>query len=197
MKYSILQKYQSKKVESNNFFHKGLNVDFKDISGYYLSNSLHFYGYEVSNDFDNILFMNNVLRKLYAFVDLKDTFAFGEYLFGNQFVFEDGNINLFFIESANKEHITNGTFADFLDKVLGNADYFSGYSLVENFDDTHIEILYKGNRMSPLKPFVLGGDFTLENLFINKYADNLELNCNLAKQIYNLPDGQPIEINLL
>ena len=55
-------------------------------------------------------------------------------------------------------------------------------------------MLSQGYRLSPIKPFVLGGEYVNQNLFLNKYIDNLELNSSIALQIYGLPDGQKVII---
>ncbi|MBK7638390.1 MAG: hypothetical protein IPJ13_32070 [Saprospiraceae bacterium] len=98
------------------------------------------------------------------------------------------------IETGELEYITNGEFDQFVEILLGDINYFTGSTLIQKYSDIDKEMLSQGYRLSPIKPFVLGGEYVNQNLFLNKYIDNLELNSSIALQIYGLPDGQKVII---
>ena len=48
----------------------------------------------------------------------------------------------------------------------------------------------------PKKPFVLGGEYRIENLYLLNAVKAMHLRANLAVQIKNLPDGTSLTWNI-
>jgi hypothetical protein len=50
--------------------------------------------------------------------------------------------------------------------------------------------------MGATLPFVLGGAYSIENLRLKHYKENLYFNASIASQISDLPDGTPIVLDI-
>jgi hypothetical protein len=44
-------------------------------------------------------------------------------------------------------------------------------------------------RLIPKQPFVLGGPFSIENLYLGDAAEGMRLRAEIARQLEHLPDG--------
>ena len=51
-------------------------------------------------------------------------------------------------------------------------------------------------RLTPKMPFILEGDYDLNNVRVEKLGKILEFNSSIAKQIFDLPDGTPFKIKV-
>lgn len=196
MNFKILKKFQSHKIYVSNIDSDFVGFDLNKLSGYYFNNSLHFYGYDTINKFDDVFYINEVINKLYSGLNFLNFKCFGEDLFGNQFVCLDFKYYLFNIETCEIDYISD-SISKFISTILSDPSYYSGNSLTLMLTNTELELLSNGYRMSPKRPFVLGGEYENSNLFINQFINNLELNNNIAKQIFKLNDGQVVEIERL
>jgi hypothetical protein len=52
-------------------------------------------------------------------------------------------------------------------------------------------------RLLPKIPFVVGGDFAVENLYLVDSVQGMKVRANVAQQINNLPDGVKINIRVV
>jgi hypothetical protein len=68
----------------------------------------------------------------------------------------------------------------------------SGFPLAHEWQLRHRPLAI-GERLIPKVPFVLGGEFTVDNLFVMRADRGMKLRANLAVQIRDLPDGTEIE----
>ncbi|EAY24868.1 SMI1/KNR4 family protein [Microscilla marina] len=164
--------------------------------GYFFNGSLHFYGVCADLPFHSIMNVNSHLRSCYK--DLSQgIFSFGEDLFGNQFCFSKDGVILFNLESAEKEKIATN-FEGFLAAIFDNSedlDYYTGQSLMQEWQSLGHSLQY-GERLCPKQPFIIGGEFEVENLHVKSFDKNLEYNSKIAYQISNLPDGTEIKITI-
>lgn len=168
---------------------------FKDSGdGYYFDRSLHFYGCTNKNKFHDYEFRTNLINRFYGEILEEDSLiSFGEDVFGNQFVFYSKGIGLFMLETAEIEYIS-ANFRSFLEKVfIVDRDYYSGESLVKQLIKNERKLDFH-ERLNPKIPFVLGGEFKLDNLYRMTYKEITEYNSSIAIQIKNLPDGEEIQI---
>jgi hypothetical protein len=116
---------------------------------------------------------------------------FAEDIFGGQFCVRPEGVFLFDPET--------GVF-DFLAKdlegwaqaVLSDYEVLTGYPLAHRWQKLNGAIP-PGMRLIPKTPFVLGGEFSTENLMIFDRIKGMQLRANLAVQIRDLPDGTPIK----
>ena len=202
MLLDILEKNISKEYDTNGVDYKELEKTKKYTSdenyfffiskisdgGYFHDYALHIYGYNTTRDFNCISIVNNVLKTEFGDI-FNGLYSFGEDVFGNQFVFSKEGILFFNIETGERKLVAN-TFSDWLKVLNQDILYFSG----KNFSSYLKESV--GTRLCPKIPFVIGGEYDFENLYVSSFPKYISLNANIAKQIYNLPDGTNIKIEL-
>jgi hypothetical protein len=164
-----------------------------DISGYYFGNSLHFYGCNTLEKWDDICYINEIFKSTYSVLIGKDIECFAEDIFGNQFCIILDQFYFLNIETAEISFISSN-LNDFLSSLYNDVTFYSGYNLTNDMNKYDIISLSNGHRLCPRKPFVIGGDYETKNLFLSNFNTNLETNFSFAKQVYNLPDGQDVEI---
>jgi hypothetical protein len=174
------QNYQKLLVENN--------------GGYFYKNALHLFGAAPSISFHDISEMNELFHSLYQEL-VKGYFCFGEDLFGNLLTFHKERVYLFDIETAEFSEIASD-FSKWLEVLQADLDFYCGSSITENLPEITIKKLVEGNRLCPKMPFILGGEYSLDNLVLKNYRANLEFNCDLAWQIVNLPDGTQFSIEI-
>ncbi len=115
---------------------------------------------------------------------------FAEDAFGGQFAIKDGAIARFDPETAEYEQM-----AERLDGwcrvVLDDFDSQTGYPMIAEWQRTHGPIGLR-ERLVPKTPFVLGGDYLIDNLVALDAAEGMRLRGELARQLKDLPDGTQI-----
>ncbi|WP_254562857.1 SMI1/KNR4 family protein [Dyadobacter diqingensis] len=161
--------------------------------GFFYGKSLHMYSYVARDTEHDIVQLNKIIKD--EFGDLtKNAFFFGQDLFGNQFGFLDNLVVLFNIETGDFEANGN-SFYDWLQLLHEDGDYLTGESLLAAWESEN-GYLSIDDRLCPKKPFVVGGEYQIENLSALGIVKNLSYNSELAKQIHNLSDGTPIRFQI-
>lgn len=164
-------------------------------AGFYYSDALHFYGGSNEFSFHSLKSMNELIKNLYGDI-CKDLTFIGEDVFGNQFCY---NINSYFfmfnIESGELTELSFG-FDDFIKKIKEDSDYLTGESML-TINIENIGNLSSGYRYCPKLPFILGGEYSSENLVLKTYIENLEFSSSIYHQIKDLPDGSDFEIKIV
>lgn len=184
-----------KKVEKIVFDKSYLSFLKKTNGGGILENSLIFYGV-LPTKLNSEIFYNNFLFNKYYKDLISDIFLFGEDVFGNQFGFlRDGKIILVNIETANAEFTLNN-FDDFVTQFFENMDYYSGSSILEKWLVKYGAI-GEFKKLCPLKPFVIGGSYEIDNFYALEKEELFKFNSYLARQIKDLPDGAEIQIKVV
>lgn len=147
------------------------------------------------NEWDDILFINKTIKKDFAEL-ARGLNCFAQDVFGNQFAFKDGGVVFFNIETGEQEPISKN-FGSWVDTIFNDIDYYTGISLINLLEPNVKEDLSHGFRLCPKYPFVLGGEYQLDNLYLKYFDENIKYNSSIAKQIYNLKDGQSINLIIL
>ena len=164
--------------------------------GFFFSRSLIIYGRNCECDF---YVSNDVVNKKmnieYDWISASN-FFFACDVFGNQFCFDDhtSEIYLFNIETGNRERIA-GDFIEWITILKSETDYFTGQSFIIKWEEVMPRLNYY-ERLTPKMPFVLGGEYHLSNMRVEKLEKILEFNSNIAKQIKDLPDGSLVNIEI-
>lgn len=122
------------------------------------------------------------------------SFFFAEDIFGSQFCLHDGVVMLFDPETGERAFVASNV-DEWAQRVLDDYNLLTGYSLAHEWQVQHGPIPV-GQRLVPKVPFVLGGVFSIENLFLLEAAKAMRSRANLAVQIKGLPDGSEIEFLL-
>jgi hypothetical protein len=112
---------------------------------------------------------------------------FAEDVLGAQFCVLDGAVMSFDPETGDKSFIAPSVLA-WARRILHEGDVLTGYPLAHEWQTRNGPIKPRA-RLIPKTPFVLGGDFTIENLFLLEAAQAMRSRANLAIQIRDLPDG--------
>lgn len=193
-------------VEEEDYFHK-LSIKIQQIypsfvkilplnGGYFQNNRIHFYGVSQKHYYHDLIYMNSFLKSLYGNL-LGINIFIGEDIFGNLFsVSKDEEYFIFDIETSESTYIING-FENFINEILINdSEYYNGYSLIQDNAEL-INQLRFGKRLRPKLPFILGGEYTNDNLVLQDTEKYLKFCSDIAKQIVELPDGANFTIELI
>ncbi len=162
--------------------------------GYYFDNSLHLFGLRATNKWNDFVQMNALISNLYG--DLLDiSYSFGEDIFGNLFGQSAEGCVMINIESGEIEHLAKN-FEQWVTVLLDDVNYLTGHALTEELEVNEIEDLGNGFRLCPKYPFILGGDYLMDNLYLKFFSENLEYNSSIAHQIINTPEGKEVNLKI-
>lgn len=159
--------------------------------GFFFHKGLHLYGLSESN-FHDFFVVNESISKYYSAI-AKGLKSIGQDVFGNQFMVSDSDQYFFVnIETGEIEQMAN-TFLDWVEVLKSDLDFYTGERIATAWELLHGSFPYD-ERLCPKMPFVVGGEFETNNLYSVKFDRYLDINSNIAKQVYNLPEGQQIRI---
>jgi hypothetical protein len=162
--------------------------------GFFFGQSLQLYSLITEEDFRSILNVNNVLNKEFDSL-FEGLYSFGQDIFGNQFTFSinEGEIVFLNIETGGREVLAKG-FKEWLDVLTADLEYYTGMSYEKEWKDKYSISL--NERLQPKIPFVIGGDYTIDNFYVNGYPAYLLYNADISKQIINLKDGEKVNLKI-
>lgn len=165
-------------------------------NGFYsLKNALHVFPAQATEQEYGINEWNSdkLWRKSYERLE-EGLLFFAEDIFGGQFCIYGDKIYQFDPEAASLEYMADG-FEEWAGKIIQDYDYYTGYSLAKEWQKKNGPIP-KNNRLVPKLPFVMGGEFSLENLYLADSVTGMRDRANIANQIKNLPDGKIIHLKV-
>jgi len=119
---------------------------------------------------------------------------FAEDIFGGQFCVGEGGIYQFDPETGEKTKIASGA-EEWADAILRDYRVLTGYPLAHQWQQLHGAIA-PGYRLVPKVPFVVGGEFEIENLYLLDAVRAMRLRASFAVQIRDLPDGAKIKFTI-
>jgi hypothetical protein len=120
---------------------------------------------------------------------------FSEDIFGTQFCLKEDKVYSFDPETADITFVAN-TVDEWAGEVLKDYDVLTGYSLAHEWQMRNGSLAPR-NRLMPKIPFVLGGEFNIDNLVSIDGARSMRCRANLARQIHSLPDGTQIKFEIV
>lgn len=115
---------------------------------------------------------------------------FAEDIFGCQFSEHDGSIFSFDPEIGELELIA-GSLDDWCARIMSDHSELTGWTLAHKWQAVYGP-LRRGDRLVPKIPFVLGGDFVIENLASMQAVKGMKLRGHIWQQIQELPDGAQV-----
>lgn len=148
------------------------------------------------NDLLNIKSVNHDIKRLYAAFDLAKEEFFAQDIFGNLFYYDENGIGIFDIESGEKSAIAKN-FYMFDSLLQEDFEYLTGVTYLNEWMRTTNLLLKDEERLCPKKPFIIGGEYEIENLYPKSSLMNWAFNADLAFQIKNTPDGTNINLKIL
>ncbi len=116
---------------------------------------------------------------------------FAEDVFGSQFCIVGDEIRSFDPETGEMEFISY-SFEDWAKEILEDYEALTGYPIAHEWQETY-GVLDYDKVLAPKYPFVLGGEFELNNMSSMDAVKAMLFRADLAKQIRDLPDGAEIE----
>ncbi|WP_341839631.1 SMI1/KNR4 family protein [Chitinophaga caseinilytica] len=163
--------------------------------GFYFNRSLQLYGFSGQEAFKNANEINIQIQTHFGKLAEK-LFAFGQDIFGYQFAFIEGSSDIVYFnsETGEKEIMAN-SFSEWLQVLEDKLDYYTGEPFMIDW------IKEKGKldidaRLIPIKPFVIGGDYEVDNLHVLHFPKYLEYYADMARQISVLPDGAAVRLTI-
>lgn len=120
---------------------------------------------------------------------------FAEDIFGVQFAFDEHQIVVFDPETGEVEHLASG-LESWASAILQNHNELTGYDLAHRWQQQYGRIS-TGQRLMPKRPFVLGGEFEVANVYALPDVDGMRLRGDLAVQIRDLPDGATVQFTFV
>jgi hypothetical protein len=160
--------------------------------GLFFSKSLQLYSCNTAKDYTDIEFVNNVLKAAFDYL-FNGLYAFGQDVFGNQFAYEQMTKQVVFFNcETGEKKVLARNFKEWLDCLFNDLDYYAGISFVEDWNEKNV--LLPNQRLCPIKPFVIGGDYERKNFYALDFPKYIEYSADIAKQIFNLKDGQKVKL---
>ena len=121
-------------------------------------------------------------------------FFFAEDAFGGQFSLKEDGIYSFDPETGESQKMCEN-LSQWCDAILNDYDFLTGHSLMHQWQITHGKIK-QNQRLVPVIPFVLGGEFSVKNLRAQQSVTAMRARGSIAVQIRDVPDGGPIKLNV-
>jgi hypothetical protein len=168
-------------------------IDSKN-GGFFYGQSLHIYGYSQIHAYHDMESINLLLQKEYGDIT-NGLVSFAQDLFGNQFCFDTAGNNIVFldVETGGKDVIARD-FSSWVDALQERLHYFTGINVLEEW--VLNDQLKFDQRLCPKVPFVMGGEFKVNNLYASSFPNSIRAYANIARQVYNLPEGTPVKLNI-
>ncbi|QZY97500.1 hypothetical protein K7X52_21165 (plasmid) [Pantoea dispersa] len=121
-------------------------------------------------------------------------FFFAEDAFGGQFSLKEDGIYSFDPETGESQKMCEN-LSQWCDAILNDYDFLTGHSLMHQWQITHGKIK-QNQRLVPVIPFVLGGEFSVKNLRAQQSVTAMRARGSIAVQIRDMPDGGTIKLNV-
>ena len=129
------------------------------------------------------------------FVCVLAEIVFAEDIFGNQFCYFENKIYQFDAETGDKKYLAKN-IEDWSNKILSEFNFLTGYSLAHDWQLKNGTIPYK-MRLIPTKLFILGGEYSIDNLRLVDSLEGLKIRGPIAQSILNLENKTKVKINLV
>jgi hypothetical protein len=120
---------------------------------------------------------------------------FAEDLFGGQFCIKDSKIYAFDSETGALDYLADD-MESWAKAIISDYEVLTGYPLAHQWQKQNGE-LPAGKRLLPRMPFVAGGEFVLDNLYLADVVEGMRFRADIASQIKDLPDGAKIKFNVI
>ena len=159
--------------------------------GYFCNYGLQFYSISGNINYQDIFYLNDLLKNEYGVI-VSDLFFIGQDIFGNQFGINKDGCHLFNIETGDTEFLAKD-FNELLEIIYYDLSYYSGMKLIDEWIKQNNKFL-ASERFVPKIPFVLGGNYTIDNIYSMDCILAIKYNANIAKQVHNIPDGTDFKI---
>jgi hypothetical protein len=126
-----------------------------------------------------------------AYGGMADGFTFfAEDVFGGQFGIHEGSVFAFDPETGEAKVMAT-SLDSWAKLILGDYQVLTGHPIAHDWQ-MRFGRIPEGQRLVPKIPFVLGGEFGVDNVFALEATKGMRLRGELAVQIRDLPNGTKI-----
>lgn len=176
--------------------HDLINLLNKRNGFYGFESALHVFPFETVGDEIGLIDWNE--NSLW--IDCYDNLAhnaifFAEDLFGGQFCIKENGIYAFDPETGSFDYLAQD-IDEWCKTILEDYDVLTGYPLANAWQKRHGSIPV-GHRLVPKMPFVAGGEYESDNLYLEKSTVAMKARAHIALQIRDIPDGSNIQLKLI
>jgi hypothetical protein len=120
---------------------------------------------------------------------------FAEDIFGGQFCIKDDAIYTFDPETGDMNYLADD-IESWAKAILNDYEVLTGYPLAHQWQEKYGSLLAM-KRLLPKIPFVMGGAFSLDNLYLADAVEGMKFRANIANQIKNLPNGSLVKLDIV
>jgi hypothetical protein len=124
-----------------------------------------------------------------------DAVFFAEDVFGGQFCVRERAVGFFDPESGSFDRFADDIFS-WAERVLEDPDVLTGRSIAEAWRELRGPISPDA-RLVPKVPFILGGDYSVDNLAAIDRVRGMRFRGSLAVQLRDVPDGSQVRLRVL
>ncbi len=117
---------------------------------------------------------------------------FAEEVFQDQFCLTQEGVFRFRAESGEREFVA-ATLQEWAGLILLDYEVQTGWTLASKWQAEN-GALPAGQRLMPKIPFLLGGPYSVENLWAGDTVEGMRIKADLAMQTLALPDGSKIRL---
>ncbi|MCE0829061.1 SMI1/KNR4 family protein [Buttiauxella sp. A2-C2_NF] len=163
-------------------------------NGFYgFESALHVFPYETTDKEIGLMDWNEKTLWISSYENMAlDAFFFAEDIFGGQFCLKNDGVYSFDPETGEFNKLA-GSINEWCGNILSEYQLLTGCSLANAWQKINGE-LPAGYRLVPKIPFIAGGQYDLDNLYLSKSYESLKSRANIALQIRDIPDGGSIQI---
>ena len=124
-----------------------------------------------------------------------DCLFFAEDVFGGQFCIKGGKVYTFDPETGALDYLADD-IEGWAQAIVSDYEVLTGYPLAHQWQEQNGQLPAK-KRLLPKLPFVAGGEFVLDNLYLADAVEGMRFRADIANQIKDLPDGAQIKFNFV
>lgn len=163
-------------------------------NGFYaFESALHVFGLEPGSENTTLSSWNDEQLWRYEYEDMaKGLLFFAEDAFGHQFCIHKDTICTFEPETGDTKFFSNSV-DEWARCILDDYSVLTGYPLMREWQ-IHNGPIPVGRRLIPKLYFVLGGQYSLDNMYSGDAVEGMRARGNLARQIRDVPDGAQVRL---
>jgi hypothetical protein len=121
--------------------------------------------------------------------------CFAEDVFAEQFVLIDGGVHRLDPEIGELSWIA-ASLEEWAGQILADYEFETGWTTASEWQGQHGPLPI-GHRLIPKTPFVLGGEYDIDNLYAADPVEAMRFRAYLAGEIRDLPNGAQIEFKIV
>ena len=166
-------------------------------NGFYgFESALHVFSVETDGEEIGLIDWNDKGLWIECYDDLaRNALFFAEDVFGGQFCIKEDGIYTFDPETGSFDYLAPD-INEWCKLILEDYEVLTGYPLANAWQKKYGSIP-AGYRLVPKIPFVVGGEYEPDNLYLEKSTIAMKARASIALQIRDVPDGSNVQLRLI